>query len=148
MGIFFQIHLITVSWSISDVPQWGEKGSWYCKRSWRTKEVIWAGDCQTCQTIWLGAAQQWAKHVAEVDWQKQQCTLKFPVTMGSPLCFWLPLSYRSLDQPKCNDVSRHWWECYSELYWPKRVNTTVFWRKQQSLVCFAILYLTVIIQLC
>lgn len=50
--IFFQnTHLITASWSISDVPQWDEKRSWYCKRSWRTREVI-AEDCQTCWTIW------------------------------------------------------------------------------------------------
>lgn len=132
-GIFFQIHLISVSWSILDVPQWDEKRSQYCKRSWRTREIIWAEDCQTCQTIWSGAAQQWVKHVAEVDWQKQECTLKFVITLGHPLCFWLPLSYQAPDQTKCDDVSRHWWEQYFGLYWSKTVYTAAFWRKQQSL---------------
>lgn len=55
-GIFFHIRLITVLWSIWDVPQRDEKRSRYCKRSCRRGAVIWAGGCQACQSAVGGSA--------------------------------------------------------------------------------------------
>lgn len=67
----------------------------------------------------VGAAQQWAERVAEAGWQKQEGALKFGITLGSPLCFWLPLGYQALGQAKCDGVSWHQWNAISSGTGPK-----------------------------
>lgn len=79
------------------------------------------------------AAQRWVQRVTQADWQKQECALKWLIALGNPLCCWLPLNHRALEQIKYNGVSLRCWEHYFQLYWSQRVYTIVFWRQQQSL---------------